>query len=246
MVSSNRESDAPRAPPPLSLTVEAYARNITIPAARSRPMIGAHYNHDTSNRKSPTQPGTLPRHHQQELDNPLPHHQGGVRPTSPSKRSTTILPKRPLPTRSSRPQSAPASHSQPQPSVLHGRRRTNRGHLPCAFHHPPLPPAPSTAVTAGSTHVGRCLRRTLPPLYAQRRPPPSRTTTCPVVPPSYPVGAAPDLVALTTTTAQMPVADESSRGVGWGGVGVEVAAPSPSHWRKGKPPYCRLHSGSHG
>jgi hypothetical protein len=86
----NRKSDAPRAPPPLPptveayarnftipvirsrlKTVEAYARNFTIPAARSRLKTVARCNHDASTRKSPASPETPPRttsKHQTALD----------------------------------------------------------------------------------------------------------------------------------------------------------------------------------
>jgi hypothetical protein len=124
----NKESNAPRAPPPLPPTVEAYSRNFTIPAARSRLKTVEAYarnftiptahsrlktvarcNHDASTRKSPTSPETPPRHHQQAPKSPRPHHQGGAGPASPSKRSTNILPKSCCP-------HAPAGHGQPQPA----------------------------------------------------------------------------------------------------------------------------------
>jgi hypothetical protein len=110
----------PRAPSPLPPTVEAYARNFTISAAHSRPKTVAHCNHNASTRKSLAPPETPPRHHQQAPNSPRPHHQGGAGSASPSKRSTTILPKSSLPAHSSRPWPATADHGQP--------RRARTGH----------------------------------------------------------------------------------------------------------------------
>jgi hypothetical protein len=110
----NRESDAPRVPPPSPPTVEAYTRNFTISAASSRPKTVAHCNYDASTRKSPTPPETPPRHHQQAPNSPRSHHQDSAGPTLPPKRSTTILPKRSLPARSSRPR---PSHNRSRPAT---------------------------------------------------------------------------------------------------------------------------------
>jgi hypothetical protein len=92
----NRET-RPRASSPLPPTLEAYARNFTIPTARSRPKTVARCNHNASTRKSLAPPETPPRHHQQAPNSARPHHQGGAGSTLLSKRSTAILPKCSLP-----------------------------------------------------------------------------------------------------------------------------------------------------
>jgi hypothetical protein len=153
----------------------------------------ARFNHDASTRKSPAQPATPPRHHQQAPNSPRPHHQGGAGPASPPKRSTTILPKSSLLARSSRPRPAtatpqpaaashrhatagrsPASHGRPQTPASHGQASLGRhNHRPAAALDPCAHPLQPTRLAA-ATAVGavRASFRCRPPhLNAGSRPP---------------------------------------------------------------------------
>jgi hypothetical protein len=115
----NRESDASRVPPPLPSIVESYARNITIPAACSRPKTGDRCNHDnTSKHLTAPDPTTkvAPDQH---------HRRRGAPPSCRSPVSRTLQPTaaRPQPSHS-RPRPATTSQYRPQPAVAsHSRSR---------------------------------------------------------------------------------------------------------------------------
>lgn len=92
--------------------VESYARNITIPAARSQPKTGDRCNHDnTSKHLTAPDPTTkvAPDQH---------HRRGGAPPSCRSPVSRTLQPTaaRPQPSHS-RPRPANTGHSQPWPAT---------------------------------------------------------------------------------------------------------------------------------